>query len=83
MPLKASDLKTVDSYKKVKADGAKIIPGSNIKFWVYRDVELPTANGQKQKLWPSSRWSTTPRSSRCYRCAVGLPGSVRVAGRQN
>lgn len=51
MPLKTDDLKTVDSYKKaLKADGAKISAGSKIKFWVYRDVELPTASGQKQKL---------------------------------
>jgi hypothetical protein len=51
LPLKTDDLKTVDSYKKaVKADGAKISSGGKIKFWVYRDVDLPTASGQKQKL---------------------------------
>ena len=51
MPLKTDDLKTVDSYKKaLKVDGAKLTPGGKIKFWVYKDVELPTAGGQKQKL---------------------------------
>ena len=51
MPLKTDDLKTVDSYKKaLKVDGAKISAGSKVKFWLYRDVELPTASGQKQKL---------------------------------
>ncbi len=27
-----------------------LAPGSKVEFWLYRDVELPTASGKKQKL---------------------------------
>lgn len=51
MPLKIEDLKTVDTYKKaIKQDVSKLSPQGGIKFWVYKDVELPTASGGKQKL---------------------------------
>src|SRR3974377_966643 len=51
VPLKIEDLKTVEAYKKaIKSDVGKISPSSTTKFWVYRDVELPTASGQKQKF---------------------------------
>lgn len=51
LPLKIDDLKTLDTYKKaLKVDGARISPGGKTRFWIYRDVELPTASGQKQKL---------------------------------
>ena len=47
MPLKADDLKSIDTYKKaIKMDAAKINASGGTKFWVYRDVELPS----KQKL---------------------------------
>src|SRR5580698_1710749 len=51
MPLKTEDLKTVENYKKaIKQDLSKITPQGNTKFWIYKDVELPTAGGGKQKL---------------------------------
>lgn len=51
MPLKADDLKTVENYKKaMKLEATRINAAGNVKFWVYRDVELPTAGGSKQKL---------------------------------
>jgi hypothetical protein len=51
MPLKPDDLKTIDTYKKaMKMDVSKINQGGNTKFWIYRDVELPTASGGTQKL---------------------------------
>jgi len=51
MPLKVEDLKTTETYKKaMKVDVSKITPSGNIKFWFYRDVELPTASGGKEKL---------------------------------
>ena len=51
MPLKADDLKTVENYKKaMKQEVTRITAAGNTKFWVYRDVELPTASGGKQKL---------------------------------
>src|SRR5580698_4687866 len=51
MPLKTEDLKTVENYKKaIKQDLSKITPQGNTKFWIYKDVELPTASGGKQRL---------------------------------
>jgi hypothetical protein len=51
LPLKTDDLKTVDTYKKaIKQDVSRISPQGGTKFWVYKDVELPTASGGKQKL---------------------------------
>ena len=51
MPLKIDDLKTVESYKKaVKQEATKITALGKTKFWIYKDVELPTASGGKQKL---------------------------------
>ncbi len=51
MPLKTDDLKTVETYKKaMKLEASKIGSSGNTKFWVYKDVELPTASGGKQKL---------------------------------
>jgi len=51
MPLKSDDLKTVESYKKgIKTDLPKISAAGNTKFWIYKDIELPTASGGKQKL---------------------------------
>ncbi len=50
MPLKAVDLATVEAYRRaIRLDAARITP-QGTKFWVYRDVELPTAAGKKQKL---------------------------------
>lgn len=51
MPLKTDDLKTFEAYKKaIKQDLTKISKQGNTKFWVYKDIELPTASGGKQKL---------------------------------
>jgi hypothetical protein len=51
MPLKTEDLNTVENYKKaIKHEAGKIGAAGNIKFWIYKDVELPTAAGGKQKL---------------------------------
>jgi hypothetical protein len=51
MPLKPDDLKTFEAYKKaIKQDLSKISKQGNTKFWVYKDIELPTASGGKQKL---------------------------------
>lgn len=51
MPLKGDDLKTVESYKKaMKQEATRISSSGNTKFWVYKDVEMPTAGGSKQKL---------------------------------
>ena len=51
MPLKTEDLKTVENYRKaIKLEAGRIKPSGDTRFWVYRDVELPTASGQKQKL---------------------------------
>ena len=51
MPLKIDDLKTVENYKKaIKQDLTKISEAGNTKFWIYKDIELPTASGGKQKL---------------------------------
>ena len=51
MPLKEDDLKTFEAYKKaMKQKVTKITTSGNTKFWIYRDVELPTAAGKKQKL---------------------------------
>jgi len=50
LPLKEADLKTVESYKKaLKLDVSKLASG-NVKFWIYKGVELPTASGKKQKI---------------------------------
>jgi hypothetical protein len=44
LPLKEADLKTVESYKKaLKLDVSKLASG-NVKFWIYKGVELPTAS---------------------------------------
>jgi hypothetical protein len=49
MPLKETDLKDTESYKKAsRMDLAKIVSG-NAKFWIYKDVELPNTSGKKQK----------------------------------
>lgn len=51
MALEAADLKTVESYKKAsKRDAAKITAANKTKFWLYKDVTLPTASGKAQKL---------------------------------
>jgi hypothetical protein len=51
MPLKTDDLKTLEAYKKaIKLDLTKITKQGNTKFWVYKDIELPTASGGKQKV---------------------------------
>lgn len=51
MSLKPDDLKTVENYKKaIKQDGMKINAEGKTKFWVFKDIELPTAGGGKQKL---------------------------------
>src|ERR1700722_13096099 len=51
MPLKTDDLKTFEAYKKaIKQDLSKISKQGNTKFWVYKDIELPTASGGKQKV---------------------------------
>lgn len=51
MPFKPEDLKTVETYKKaLKRDLPRITAAGNLKFWIYKDVELPTASGGKQKL---------------------------------
>jgi hypothetical protein len=51
LPLKPDDLKTLENYKKaIRNDASKIGPQGNTKFWVYKDIELPTASGAKQKL---------------------------------
>ena len=51
MSLKADDLKTVESYKKaIKLDFTKLSAQGNTRFWIYKDIELPTASGGKQKL---------------------------------
>lgn len=47
MPLKPDDLKSIDAYKKaIKMDASKISTSGGTKFWLYKDVELPS----KQKL---------------------------------
>jgi hypothetical protein len=51
VPLKLDDLKTFEAYKRaVKQDLTKISAQGQTKFWVYKDVELPTASGGKQKV---------------------------------
>ena len=51
MPLKIDDLKTVENYKKaIKQDLSKISTQGNTKFWIYKDIELPTASGGKNKF---------------------------------
>jgi hypothetical protein len=51
MALDASDLKTVEAYKKAsKRDATKITGTGKTKFWLYKDVTLPTAGGKAQKL---------------------------------
>src|ERR1700679_3283388 len=51
MPLKIDDLKTLENYKKaIKQDLTKISAQGNTRFWVFKDIELPTASGGKQKL---------------------------------
>src|SRR5256885_2314598 len=51
MALEASDLKTVEAYKKAsKRDAAKITDSAKTKFWLYKDITLPTASGKTQKL---------------------------------
>jgi hypothetical protein len=49
MPLKETDLKDAETYKKAShLDLSKVVSG-NPKFWIYKDVELPNASGKKQK----------------------------------
>ncbi|MEI9976353.1 MAG: hypothetical protein WDO73_32455 [Ignavibacteriota bacterium] len=51
MPLKADDLKTIENYKKaIRLDLTRLNAQGNTKFWIYKDMELPTASGSKQKL---------------------------------
>src|SRR5437016_1678187 len=51
MPLDAASLKSVESYKRaMKLDAAKFIANGRSKFWLYRDIVLPTAAGKQQKL---------------------------------
>ncbi len=51
MPLKEVDLKTIGAYKKaVHQDAAKINENGGIKFWVYKDIELPNDHGKKEKI---------------------------------
>ncbi len=51
MPLKEIDLKTFEAYKKaIRSDVTRITDSSKTKFWVYKDIELPDAQGKKQKI---------------------------------
>ena len=51
MALEAADLKTVEAYKKAsKRDASKITATGKTRFWLYKDITLPTANGKAQKL---------------------------------
>ena len=51
MALEAADLKTVEAYKKAsKRDSLKITGAGKTKFWLYKDITLPTASGKAQKL---------------------------------
>ena len=51
LPLKEVDLKTIATYKKaIHQDVTKITDSSAIKFWVYKDIELPDDHGKKQKI---------------------------------
>jgi hypothetical protein len=51
MALEAADLKTVEAYKKAsKRDATKITGAGKTKFWLYKDITLPTAGGKAQKL---------------------------------
>ena len=51
MALEASDLKTVEAYKKAsKRDSLKITGAGKTKFWLYKDITLPSASGKAQKL---------------------------------
>jgi hypothetical protein len=54
MALKDIDLKSVESYKKaMKSEALKISQGdARTKFWIYKDLELPTEGGKRQKLAP-------------------------------
>jgi hypothetical protein len=54
MALKEIDLKTVESYKKaIKSEAVKISQGeAKTKFWIYKDLELPTEGGKRQKVAP-------------------------------
>ena len=49
MPLKESDLKDAESYKKASRQDLSKLASGNTKFWIYKDVELPAAGGRKQK----------------------------------
>jgi hypothetical protein len=48
MPLKESDLKDAESYKKASRLDLSKLSSGNAKFWVYKDVELPGASGKKK-----------------------------------
>jgi hypothetical protein len=49
VPVKDADLKNFDSYKRaIRADLPRIAAG-NCKFFLFKDVELPNAQGKKQK----------------------------------
>jgi hypothetical protein len=51
MALEAADLKTIEAYKKAsKRDATKITETGKTKFWLYKDITLPSASGKAQKL---------------------------------
>jgi hypothetical protein len=51
MALEAADLKTFEAYKKAsKRDATKITGTGKTKFWLYKDITLPSAAGKAQKL---------------------------------
>jgi len=51
LPLKEVDVKTIGAYKKaIHQDASKITDSTEIKFWVYKDIELPDDHGKKQKI---------------------------------
>ena len=54
MALKDTDLKTVESYKKaLKSEALKIShDDAKTKFWIYKEFELATESGKRQKLAP-------------------------------
>jgi hypothetical protein len=75
MPLKADDLKTVESYKKaVKQDATKLSEHGNTKFWIYKDIERQRRAAANRNSRSSFRcWTMWPRRP-CSR------GSNRYAG---
>jgi hypothetical protein len=51
LPLQEADLKSYDAFKKaMRADLSKITNTSQIKFWVYKDIEMVDLQGKKNKI---------------------------------